>query len=154
MSEKIDAFELDTISDRKTGVLAIKDFDATLQTARTIVAENPVPVIENDVQKKEAKAFRATLNKVIKAIDRRRIDTVADYTSDFEESCKQIKAVFVELEEGYKAEIERYEKSQELASVEAEVARKYVATVKFTDPKLVKKLTDFCAKNGCELTIK
>lgn len=154
MSETIETFELETISDRKTGVLAIKGFDETLQTARQIVAEHPVPEIGNDAQKKEAKAFRATLNKVIKAIDRRRIDTVADYTSDFEEACKQIKDVFSELEQGYKAEIERYEKSQEIASVETAPTTKYVATIKFTDPKLVKKLTDFCAKNGCDLSIK
>lgn len=154
MSETIETFELETISDRKTGVLAIRDYDATLQTARQIVAEHPVPTIENDAQKKEAKAFRAILNKVIKAIDRRRIDTVADYTSDFEDACKGIKNVFSELEQGYKAEIERYEKSLEVASVETAPTTKFVATIKFTDPKLVKKLTDFCTKNGCDLSIK
>ena len=154
MSETIETFELETISDRKTGVLAIKGFDETLQTARQIVAEHPVQTIENDAQKKEAKAFRATLNKVIKAIDSRRIDTVADYTADFEKACKEIKNVFSELEQGYKAEIERYEKSLEVASVETAPTTKYVATIKFTDPKLIKKLTDFCAKNGCDLSIK
>ena len=155
MSETIETFEMETISDKKTNVLAVKDFDLTLAKAKRIVAEHPVPTIENDDQKKAAKAFRATLNKVIKAVERRRIDSVADFTAEFEASCKEIVAVFYDAERGYKAAIEAYEDSLKVASVEAEQpARKYVATIKFTDEKIIKKLTEFCAKYGLEATIK
>jgi len=154
MSEKVEAFELETISDKTTGVLAIKDFEATLETAKRIVAENPVPVIDNDEAKKEAKAFRATINKVVKAIDRRRIDTIADYTQDFADKCNQIKALLDDLQKGYGKAITDYEDSQKAVVADTAPAKKYTATIKFTDEKLIKKLTDFCLKNNCELTIK
>lgn len=155
MSEAtIERFELETISDRSTGVLVVRDFDKALATAKEIVAQHPISTIETDAQKKDAKAFRATLNKVIKAIDRRRIDTIADFATGFEQSCNEIKAVFSELERQYKTEIEAYEERQKAATVEAPEVKQYVATIKFTDEKLIKKLTDFCTKNGCALTIK
>lgn len=154
MSETIERFELETVSDRNTGVLVVTDFQKTLEQAKQIVAEHPITAIENDAQKKEAKAFRAVLNKVIKAIDRRRIDTVADFTQQFVSDVDEIKRVFVDLEQEYKAKIEEYENAQKIVVSETAAPKKYVATVKFADEKIVKKLTEFCQKNGCELTIK
>lgn len=154
MSETIERFELETVSDRNTGVLVVTDFQKTLEQAKQIVAEHPITAIENDAQKKEAKAFRAVLNKVIKAIDRRRIDTVADFTQQFVSDVDEIKQVFVDLEQEYKAKIEEYENAQKIVVSETTAPKKYVATVKFADEKIVKKLTEFCQKNGCELTIK
>lgn len=154
MSENIETFEMETISDKKTGVLIVKDFDSTIETARQIVAQHPVPTIESDEQKKVAKAFRATLNKVIKAIDRRRIDTVAEYTEEFEKSCNEIKGIFTEAERSYKTAIEAYEEAQKIASVAEEPTKRYVCTIKFSDEKLIKKITEFCVKYGLEATIK
>ena len=151
---KLDRFELDTISDRATGVLAIKDREQTFALAQQIVSEYPAFLITNDADKKVAKELRAKYNKVIKAIDRRRIDTVNDYTTDFANSCNELKAIFETVERQFKENIESYEEAQKVVVGDVSVTKKYVATIKFTDERIVKKLTDFCTKNNCELTIK
>jgi hypothetical protein len=153
-SEKIETFELETISNRSTGVLAVKDFGKTLDTAKRIIEQYPVPTIENDAQKKDAKAVRATLNKIVKAIDRKRIDTVNDYTTEFEDSCNQIKTLFDERQAEFGKAISEYEDSQKTVIGAATDIKKFTATIKFTDGTLIEKLKNFCTKHGCELTIK
>lgn len=153
--EKIEKFELDTIVDTENGVLDIKGgFEKTLALALEIVNQNQVFEIVNDSDKKRAKEIRANLNKVVKAIDRRRIDTIADYTIQFTENCNAIKKLFEDRAAEFKAVIDAYEESQKLVVGEEAGTKRYTATIKFTDEKLIKKLTDFCTKNGCELTIK
>jgi len=159
MDEKelsIDSFELDTVADKKTGTLAVKNRDETLATVQAILNSPAyqVPIITNDKENKEAKEKRATLNKAIKEIDRRRIDTIAEFTQDFADDCNLIKEAFSERERGFKAAIDGYVASQKVEAVEIASGKKYVATIKFTDEKIIEKLKTFCEKNKCDLVIK
>ena len=149
-------FELETISNRETGTLVVKDFDATYALAEKIIAEHPIVKIENDEVKKQIKATRATFNKIVKAIDRKRIDTLAEFGFEFEAQCNLIKQVFDKHQAKMGEVIKEYEDSQKLVVSEGETAKPKVitATLKFYDEKIVKKLTDFAQKNGCELSIK
>jgi len=154
MAEEELKFELDTVSDRNTGVLAVADYDNTLALAKRILEEHPVFEITNDDDKKVAKNLRASFNKIVKSIDRRRIDTVADFTTDFTEQCNNIKVLFDDAQKALGERINAYEEAQKTVAVEGAKVTKYTATLKFTDPKVVDKLTAFAQKYGCELTIK
>ena len=149
-------FELETISNRETGTLVVKDFDTTYALAEKIIAEHPIVKIENDEVKKQFKATRATFNKIVKAIDRKRIDTLSEFGFEFEGQCNLIKHLFEEHQARMGEAIKEYEDSQKLVVAEGETAKPKVitATLKFYDEKIVKKLTDFAQKNGCELSIK
>lgn len=147
-------FELETISNREDGVLMVKDFANTYATAQKIIEEHPIVTIETDEQKKIAKATRATLNKIVKAIDRKRIDTLNDFGYAFEEQCNCIKTLFDNHASALGEKIKEYEESQKLAVSETAKQKVITATLKFYDEKIIKKLTDFAQKNGCELSIK
>ncbi len=153
--EVIEKFELDVISDRQTGVIAINGKERTWEIAKAIVAQTALFVIQDDAGKKLMKGWHADLNKIISAIDRKRIDTIADFTSDFTTECNELKDFLNEHRLKLNEEIKRYEESQKVVvATGTTTLKKYTATIKFTDEKLIKKLTDFCQKNGCELTIK
>lgn len=153
--EKIEKFELDTIVDVEHGVLEIKGgFENTIALATEIINQNPVFEIQNDSDKKRAKEIRASLNKVVKAIDRRRIDTITDFTTQFTTNCNAVKKLFEDRAAEFAQVINAYEESQKVVVGGTDTIKKYTATIKFTDEKLKKKLTDFCTKYGCELTIK
>lgn len=147
-------FELVTINDKVNNVLKVKDFEKTLQTAKDIVASANL-VITNDADKKLAKETRATFNKVVKAIDRKRIDDTNDFISQFNDECNQIKSIFDEAQKKLGEDINAYEEAHKVVVVEsATTSKTYVATLKFSDPKIVDKLTKFAQTNGCELSIK
>lgn len=154
MAEEEIKFELDTVSDRATGLLAVSDYETTLAVTQKILDEHPVFEIATDDDKKAAKALRSSFNKVVKAIDRRRIDTIADFTTEFTEQCNTIKNMFDERQKVLGEKISAYEEAQKTVAVEGAKVTKYTATLKFTDPKIVDKLTVFAQKNGCELVIK
>ena len=154
MAEEEIKFELDTVSDRSTGVLKVNDYESTLELAKHILDVHPVFEILTDADKKEAKALRATYNKIVKEIDRRRIDTIADFTTEFREQCNSIKELFDNAQKELGQRILAYEEEHKAAVVEGDKVTKYTATLKFTDPKLVDKLTQFAQKYGCELVIK
>lgn len=146
-------FELVTINDKVNNVLKVKDFEKTLQTAKDIVASANL-VITNDADKKLAKETRATFNKVVKAIDRKRIDDTNDFISQFNDECNQIKSIFDEAQKKLGEDINAYEEAHKVVVVESATVAKFVATLKFSDPKVVDKLKTFAEKNGCELSIK
>lgn len=147
-------FELVTVNDKETKVLKVLDFEKTLAKAQEIVSSANL-VITNDDDKKLAKETRATFNKIVKAIDRKRIDDSTDFVSRFIEECNAIKQVFDDAQKKLGEEITAYEEAHKVVVVESnEAAKKYTATLKFTDPKVVDKLTKFATTNGCELTIK
>ena len=154
MAEEKEMFEIETISDKETKVLCVKDFDVTLAKAKEILDSHPVFEILTDEDKKAAKALRASFNKVVKAIDRRRIDDVEDFTAQFTEQCNTIKAMFDEHQKELGAQISAYEEAHKDVVVAGATVTKFTATLKFTDPKVKDKLTKFAIANGCELTIK
>ena len=147
-------FELEVISDRENGILKVSDYEENLKNAREILALYPIIDIENDEQKKVYKTVRATFNKFVKAIDRKRIDTVSDYCITFEEQCNEIKNLFDDAQKAMGEKIKEYEDKQKVVVADTTATTKYTATLKFTDEKIIKKLQDFAIKNGCELTIK
>jgi len=146
-------FELETVSDKENGVLIVKDFEENLNNVKEVLSAYDVIEINNDEEKADFKKTRATFNKIIKAIDRKRIDTIADYCNTFEEQCNAIKELFDMAQLKIAEKVKEYEEKQKLATANGN-ATKYVATLKFTDEKIIKKLQDFAVKNGCELTIK
>jgi len=147
-------FELEVISDRENGILKVSDYEENLKNAREILALYPIIDIENDEQKKVYKTVRSTFNKFVKAIDRKRIDTVSDYCITFEQQCNEIKNLFDDAQKAMGEKIKEYEDKQKVVVADTTATTKYTATLKFTDEKIIKKLQDFAIKNGCELTIK
>ena len=155
MAEEELKFELETVSSKEDGLCIRGGYANTVALVNKILDAYPSYEVTNDTQKKQAKETRATLKKCITAIDRNRIDSIADYTAQFTEQCNAIKALFEERWKEFDENIKSYEESQKIVSAgELKPNKKYTATIKFTDEKLIKKLTDFCEKNGCELTIK
>jgi len=152
MEEK-EMFELETISDKETHVLCVKDYDVQLAKVQEILEDHPVFKITNDEEKKQAKAIRASFNKAVKAIDRRRIDDIADFTSSFTEQCKTLAGLLDERQKAFGEEINAYEESQKAVANET-VVKKITATLKYTDPKITDKLIKFAQTNNCELVIK
>ena len=147
-------FALETIADKENGVLVVKDYEENLKLVTEFLAVYSDIVITNDVEKKAFKEKRAELNKVVKAIDRKRIDTVADYVSDFEAQCKVFHDLFDNAQKAIGEKVKEYEDKQKVAIENAASITKYTATLKFTDESIIKKLQEFAVKNGCELTIK
>lgn len=147
-------FELEVISDKENGILTVSDFEENLKNAQEILALYPIIDIENDEQKKTYKTVRATFNKFVKAIERKRIDTVTDFCIVFEEQCNQIKDLFDKAQKEIGDKVKEYEDKQKVVVADTTGTTKYTATLKFTDEKIIKKLQDFAVKNGCELTIK
>lgn len=156
MAEEKNLFELDTVVDKEKGVIAIQGgYEQTLALVNSILNAHPVFEILNDEDKKKAKELRADFNKCVKAVDRRRIDSIEDFTLEFTEQCNAIKGILDARRLEFDEKIKAYEDAQKIVVADNTVAtKKYVATIKFTDEKLVKKLTDFCSKNNCELSIK
>ena len=151
---EINKFELETISDRENGVLKVRDFEKNYELVANALAVYQNFDIRTDEEKKDYKAKRAELNKIVKAIDRKRIDTVADYCTEFEYQCNTIKDLFDCAQRVIGEKVKAYEDSQKVALENGKGTIKYTATLKFTDEKIIKKLQDFAVKNGCELTIK
>lgn len=155
MEEKQVKFELEVVSDKELGVLKLSDYEKSLALAKEILASNPVFAIENDNDKKLAKDIRARLNKVAEQVSRVRIDSVDEFTKTFTEQCKEISDLFKARATEFGEVIKPYEEAQKIIAGDV-VAKPKVITcvVKFYDDKILKKLTDFCTKNACELSIK
>lgn len=156
MEEKEVRFELEVVSDKKNGVLKIKDYEKSLNAAAEILANNPVFVIKDDNDKKIAKDIRARLNKVAEQVSRIRIDSVEEYTKEFSDQCKEIAELFKSRANEFGEVVKPYEESQKVVAGGAVISKPKVITciVKLYDEKILKKLTDFCIKNGCELVVK
>ena len=152
MEEK-EMFELETISDRETHVLCVKDYDIQLAKVQKILEDHPVFEITNDEEKKAAKAIRSSFNKAVKAIDRRRIDDINEFTESFSEQCKSLALLLDERQKEFGEKINAYEEANKVV-VGDTALKKITATVKYTDPKITEKLRKFCVTNGCELVIK
>lgn len=152
----MNTFELETIEKNTDGsIIEIKDFEQTLENAREIVNNNPVFIITNDSEKKEAKAIRANLNKVIKAINQKRINDVNNLVSLYESQCKEIVEIFDKAQKEFGEQIKTYEdKVKEESTIVSQEAKQFTATITFTDSKMVDKLISFCEKNNLTITIK
>lgn len=151
--ENVQNFELDVVSDKKTGLIAVKDKEHVWEIAKELVSRTPVFIIEDKEGLKKAKGWHADINAIIKGIDRKRIDTIEDFTSDFANDCNELKEFLVQHLALIKEEIKTYEDKQK-AVLGTTAVKKFTATLKFTDPKVVDKLTKFAQQNGCELVIK
>lgn len=151
--ENIQNFELDVVSDKKTGLIAVRDKERVWEIAKELVNRTPAFVIEDKEGLKRAKGWHADINAIIKGIDRKRIDTIEDFTSDFANDCNELKNFLVQHLALLKEEIKTYEDKQK-AVIGTATVKKFTATLKFSDPKIVDKLTKFAQTNGCELTIK
>ena len=156
MELRMNTFELETIEKAHDGaIIEIKNFDETLRNAIEIVENNPAYVITNDTEKKAAKETRANFNKVIKAINQKRISDVDNLVSLYEDQCKQIVTIFDNAQKEFGEQIKTYEEQQKAKdTIVSQDAKTYIATLTFTDEKLIKKLTDFCDKNNITLIIK
>ena len=148
-------FELETISSKEGGLQIQGGYESTLAVVYKILELYPAFEITNDTEKKQAKELRATFKKCVDSIDRTRIDSIADYTATFTNQCNTLKALFEERRLEFDRNIKEYEASQKavLGTASASV-KKYTATIKFTDEKLIEKIKNFCIENGCELVIK
>lgn len=156
MELKMNTFELETIEKKNDGsIIEIKNFEQTLESAREIVNNNPVFIITNDSEKKEAKSIRAHLNKVIKAINQKRISDVSNLVSLYESQCKEIVEIFDKAQKEFGEQIKAYEdKVKEESTIVSQEAKQFTATITFTDAKMVDKLISFCEKNNLTITIK
>ena len=150
---EITKFELETISDKERGVLTVKDYESNIALVADSLAVYKDFEIRTEEEKKDYKKKRAEINSIIKAIDRKRIDTVADYCCVFEDQCNQIKDLFNEAQLAIAEKVKEWEDRQKVVAESGKTTR-FTATLKFTDEKIIKKLQDFAVKNGCELTIK
>ena len=154
--EKDNQYALDTVAD-KNGALAFKDYDAIKRQLVISVANTIVPVIENKETRTNVLHKRADLNNAIKTIDRRRIDAVNDAKAIIEAQAKELNSILKAKIEEIDNAVKSYDESllvAEVTRVEPTKPRTYVATIKFTDEKIIKKLTDLCEKNNIQLTIK
>lgn len=146
MSELL--FELDTIADAKEGVIKISDYEYSKSLVDQILNNfKPFEITDND-SLKVAKEQKATFNKIIKAIDRKRIDTIDDYVATFKEQCESLKKPFEDRVE---------ELSQKINAFSAKTTfkpTKYSVTVTLTDEKELNKLTEYLKKKGYEFQVK
>lgn len=150
----MNTFELETIQRASEGtIIEIKNFEETLENAKQIIENNPVFVVTNDTEKKQAKEIRANFNKVIKAVKAKRISDISNLVSVYEDQCKQIESLFDEAQKRFGDEIKTYEEKQK-DTIVSQDAKVYTATITFTDAKMVDKLTTFCEKNNLTITIK
>lgn len=150
---EINKFELETISDKERGILTVKDYESNVALVADSLEVYQHIEIRTEDEKKDYKKKRAAINAIIKAIDRKRIDTVADYCSVFEEQCNTIKKLFDDAQQAIADKVKEWEDQQKVVA-ETGKGTRFTATLKFTDEKIIKKLQDFAVKNGCELTIK
>lgn len=150
--EDLKVLEIESGYDKSTGILNVVNFEEILGIVNEILNQNPVFKIENDSDKKICKERRANLNKCIKAIDRRRIDLVEEFTTEFTSQCKQITELLDTRQKELGVEIKAYEDS--LKEVVVEKPKVITATLKYQDAKLTEKIIKFAEKYGIELSIK
>lgn len=131
--------------------LILKNYETLKEDINKILESNPTYIITDNSQLKEAKNFRAKLNKTIKNIDRMRIDAITDLTSTFTKQCNELVDLIDKKQKEIGKEVKTYEDSKKLVIVETKT--KIIATLKFFDEKLIKKITEFAEKNDCELSI-
>ena len=69
--------------------------------------------------------------------------------------CKEIADKFKARANEFGEVIKPYEEAQKVVAGESVLKPKVITcVVKFYDEKILKKLADFCTKNGCELSVK
>ncbi len=149
--EKEIYFELDTVADTENGIIKINDYNYSLGLVNKILDENPAFIIESEEAYKDIYKTRAKLNKIVDAIDRKRIDTIDDFTAIFREQCNTLKLLLSKRIGEYTEEIKKWKESQN----ENTTTKKLItATLKFYDEKLIKKIKDFAVKNNIDFKIK
>ena len=143
-------FELDTISDVSHGILRVRDYEKSLAMVNDILNSYPVYKISTDAELKEAKATRALFNKTIKAIDRKRIDTIEEFVGEFKTQCNDIKALLDARATEFGNEIDEYIANRDVINQ----VKTYKAIITFEDKNMIEKINEFCKKNNLNLTIK
>lgn len=141
-------FELDTLSDAKQGILQVSNYEHTKELVDNILEQYQVFEIIDEDDLQRAKQIRAILNKITKAIDRKRIDTIEDYTRDFKEQCNTLKELIDTRSKEFSANINNFNKDKKY------VAEEYVAVVTTSDAKAFKKLQEYCVKNNLNIKVK
>lgn len=137
------------------GNLVVKEYETVFNQVATFLDARPVFELTTDDDQKRAKEVRAEINKVLGLIKRRRIDVIADFTGVYEEQCKTIERLLDTRQKEFGKAISDYEEKVKSEDVVASAAAKvYTATLKFTDEKLINKISEFAEKNNCELNIK
>lgn len=149
-------FDLVPTLEPERQVLDLKDYDQAIAAINDYLATKPAFLITDDKDATQARKIRAEINSFAKNIDRLRIDTIADFTTDFTEKCKNIVGLLKARADEIGDNIKEYDKTKEL--VAAPVVETKPTMMKFIievpSEKVLTKLTDFCTKNGCTLTSK
>lgn len=142
------SLEVTVIADKKTHTLAVKDYESTLANIKEALKSYNAPEsISDDETNKAAKAERANLNKLAKAISDKRIATVEDFTGDFQDQMKNLTKLIVDKANTYKKPIDDYANSKKVVAVEP---AKYTLVCTTMDESKYKKLVAFCKDNGIE----
>jgi vacuolar-type H+-ATPase subunit H len=143
-------FELQEIT--TNGELTVQNYEETLSNLIEILKAINVPEkITTELEKKELKNSRATLNRMIKQINERRIGIVEDFTSSFQRQCKNFVNLINEKQILIGEKVKEYEDSKKEIVVEKQ--KTITATLKFNNPNVLEKLIKFCEENLIELKV-
>lgn len=142
MSKELELREVQT-----NGVLRVANYEETCNLIQEVIQDLNLPeVITSEEEKKVLKAKRAQLNKVIKAIENRRISIVADFTRVFQNECKGIVQLLDNAQNSIKELLDAYQK-QEDGNKETKIFATTRVCVEITDSEIFKKFITFCEKN-------
>ena len=142
---------LESIS--SNGVLIVKDYERlNNDIAQELEESYQVFEINSEEEYQELKKKRVRINHLIDSLDTRRKDVIKDTTLTFNEQCKALINILDARQKAIGDELKKWKDSQK--EVVVDTKKKIVATIKYYDEKISKKLEDFCKKNNCELTIK
>lgn len=126
----------------------------TVGVALALLEKTKVFEIQNDSDKRRATEIRAGLNKIIKEIDRTRIDKIADLTQIFTEQCNNLKELFNERQKEFGDAIKQYTDSKKAVLGADTPLKKCILTIKTSNSQAVEEITKLCIKYSCDLTIK
>lgn len=136
------SLEVDVSIDKVKGELKVKDYEDYLARSKEAVGKVYVPeTISNDEDNRKAKATRATLNAIARQISDKRISSIDDFTSDFQEKMKLLTSIFKDKADELKKPIDDY--ANRLAKPKV-----IVITCKTYDRKVADKLFAYCEKNA------
>jgi len=138
------AFEIESNLGGRKADLAVKNFDKVKSTALKILELNPVFEVLNDDDKKRAKNVRTAFNNAVKAINRRRIDDVAEFTATFVNQCDELVKMFEERSKQFGEKIKAYENAQPKPT-------KFEVTIKSYDPKVIEEARAWAIAHNCEV---
>lgn len=111
-------------------------------------------IIQNAEDYKIMNEYRLQLKRLVKAIDRQRIDRVKDFTHDFVASCEELVGMIEEKLNPIIKSLEDYDLAQEEKVKAEEKEKVYKAIFKYKDNSLTMKIKEFAQKYNIEIEIK